>query len=70
MTPGEREHADRLSATAIQLASDLADALVWGEGARAETIREELSAVCQEVIPYLLQYQEERRAWRERRFPL
>jgi len=67
MTPDERARADALSAQGFQLASDLADALVWGETARVRRIRDELSRVCAELAPLLVQYQDEQDAWRARR---
>jgi hypothetical protein len=68
VTPDERARADALSATAFQLSSDLADALVWGEGAQAMRIRDELSRVCRELVPLLCQYESEQREWREGRY--
>jgi hypothetical protein len=67
VTPEERERADQLAATAFQLANDLASALIWGAAAQVKTTRAELDQVCTELAPYLRQYQEEQRAWRERR---
>jgi hypothetical protein len=68
MTPEERERADALAATGFQLAADLIDARVWGEAARAEKIHTELSLVCEELVPLLVQYEAERQAW-VRRLP-
>jgi hypothetical protein len=67
MTPEERERADQLAATAFQLANDLVSAQMWGEAAQVKTIRGELDRVCEELAPYLRQYEGEQRAWRERR---
>ena len=66
MTPEERTRADGLAASAFQLATDLMDAVMRGESARADKIRLDLNRVCRELTPLLVMYRDEQDAWRNR----